>query len=975
MTQWIITSSLLIAVVLFIRALAGDRLSARLRYALWGLVLLRLLVPVSIGESVLSLQNWLPQEPREITNALTAVRVPADAGEAFVIPAEDYAEIVSAETDKAQSDAVAEPVVPAVNDTMQTVTPSVPTVQRETKTVNVPLLVWAMGMAIVGGVFLVSNLHFALRLRRSRRYAMAEIVPVYVTEAVEVPCLFGVFRPAVYITPEVWEDSLALRHVIAHELTHYRHRDHLWSLLRCAAVTLHWYNPLVWVAAVLSRKDGELACDEGALRKLGGHERTAYARTLMELTCGSPRGMLMAATSLADSESDLKTRVLRIVKNPKMPRIAMPIVLAVGLIIWLMVFTGEKQDLEGLWRSEDLRYYERNHYATDSGTIWDENWNVETYEELDFRGNTVRITWYWNKQARGPTHHTYTLEGDKVLIETDGFNLDGTPYVLTYTWDRQNNTLSYYNERYNYTYTLQPCEQTDNGLLPYDIDVGYVISGKQMTDFRYQDSSALLVDAIRTSEVERVGTKMPATPDYEIHYTCDGDKGVCYVSDELFYMDGKAYRLSKMPLVLQGLRGMNWISNQPLTDAQGRVYYTHPQPELCEVSMWYGENRYYVFQHQAELEAELENIRQYAVEDRPDLPMEEYDNSIAVNLSEYILHVYPSGWVYDSENDVYFPAEYTAGVCALLEPYQFMVEDFRAASGVQGSWEAVQGGDAAADMTVYYLSAGNGIGNRTTYYEEGKQTEQFALEVADDRLVLTFTDGTRKTYSYAVEGNVLTLTGESETLVLENLQTTLYESYRENFDIIRRRSGNTIEPLSMTDEQKQQLTALLQAGIPHEQTDENIIYSDECIYVLYGIALPGVKSNITLSDRGKVFFDGENYLLTNADAVLDYINGVYAEQNGYAVTNVYISSDYGVNEAEPLLAEVGQRVVLSAVAEPKGAYVIDAYEWSVSDESICELRCEKDVCWAVGKQVGNVTITLRCGEFEDTFDLQFFDEA
>jgi hypothetical protein len=440
-------------------------------------------------------------------------------------------------------------------------------------------------------------------------------------------------------------------------------------------------------------------------------------------------------------------------------------------------------------------------------------------------------------------------------------------------------------------------------------------------------------------------------------------------------MDGKAYRLSKIPLVLQALRGMNWISNQPLTDAQGRVYYTHPQPELCEVSMWYGENRYYVFQHQAELEAELENIRQYAVEDSPDLPMEEYDNSIAVNLSEYILHVYPCGWVYDSENDVYFPAEYTAGVCALLEPYRFMVEDFRAASGLQGSWEAVQGGDAAADMTVYYLSAGNGIGKRTTYYEGGKQTEQFALEAADDRLVLTFTDGTRKTYSYAVEGNVMTLTGESETLVLENLQTTLYESYRENFDIIRRRSGNTIEPLSMTDEQKQQLTALLQAGIPDEQTDENIIYSDECIYDLYGISLPGVKSNITLSDRGKVFFDGENYLLTNADAVLDYINGVYAEQNGYAVTNVYISSGYGVNEAEPLLAEVGQRVVLSAVAEPKDAYVTDAYEWSVSDESICELRCEQDACWAVGKQVGNVTITLRCGAFEDTFDLQFFDEA
>ena len=65
----------------------------------------------------------------------------------------------------------------------------------------------------------------------------------------------------------------------------------------------------------------------------------------MELTCGSPRGMLMAATSLADSESDLKTRVLRIVKNPKMPKIAIPIVLVLALVIGLVVFTGEERGL------------------------------------------------------------------------------------------------------------------------------------------------------------------------------------------------------------------------------------------------------------------------------------------------------------------------------------------------------------------------------------------------------------------------------------------------------------------------------------------------------------------------------------------------------------------------------------------------------------------------------------------------------
>ena len=49
-------------------------------------------------------------------------------------------------------------------------------------------------------------------------------------------------------------------------------------------------------------------------------------------------------------------------------------------------------------------------------------------------------------------------------------------------------------------------------------------------------------------------------------------------------------------------------------------------------------------------------------------------------------------------------------------------------------------------------------------------------------------------------------------------------------------------------------------------------------------------------------------------------------------------------------------------------------EWSVSDEDICELRCEENVCWVTGRQPGTVTVTLRCGSFTDTFKLQFVDE-
>ena len=64
-----------------------------------------------------------------------------------------------------------------------------------------------------------------------------------------------------------------MRYILAHENTHYRHGDNLWVVVRAACVCLHWYNPLVWLAACLSRQDGELACDERALEILGEEER------------------------------------------------------------------------------------------------------------------------------------------------------------------------------------------------------------------------------------------------------------------------------------------------------------------------------------------------------------------------------------------------------------------------------------------------------------------------------------------------------------------------------------------------------------------------------------------------------------------------------------------------------------------------------------------------------------------------------
>ena len=192
---------------------------------------------------------------------------------------------------------------------------------------------------------LVSNLRFhgRLRKRRERLEGVDAPIPVYVTEGLPSPCLFGVFQPAVYLTPEAAENPDTLRHILAHELTHCAHFDHLWSLLRCLALALHWYDPLVWLAVWLSKQDGELACDEGAVERLGEGERIPYGRTLVDMVAARsprPRDLLSCSTAMTGGEKSVKARVLALVKKPETVKTALFAVIAVIALASVFVFGG-----------------------------------------------------------------------------------------------------------------------------------------------------------------------------------------------------------------------------------------------------------------------------------------------------------------------------------------------------------------------------------------------------------------------------------------------------------------------------------------------------------------------------------------------------------------------------------------------------------------------------------------------------------
>lgn len=138
-----------------------------------------------------------------------------------------------------------------------------------------------------------------------------KIPEIYRVEKLEAPCLFGVLHPAVYIGTDIQTGTDKFRYVVTHEQVHYLHGDHVWALLRATLVTVYWFHPFVWIAAAVSARDCELACDYGTIRLLGEEERLSYGEMLLELS-KADRGKRVYSfgTMLRPGRSEMKERIM-----------------------------------------------------------------------------------------------------------------------------------------------------------------------------------------------------------------------------------------------------------------------------------------------------------------------------------------------------------------------------------------------------------------------------------------------------------------------------------------------------------------------------------------------------------------------------------------------------------------------------------------------------------------------------------------
>ena len=282
-------------------------------YALWLVVLFRLLCPVAFTAPV-SVLNALEPEIRETSGATSVVYfLPAEADQNpdfTFVPAENQSGSELAQVGEPEhtgSDIMA--IVPYA---------------------------WIAG---TGSMILYSIVQY-IRLRRKLVGAVAYTGNVYCADYIDTPFVMGIFAPKIYLPSDI--PTQEQKYIIAHERHHIRRCDHIIKLLAYCALCIHWFNPLAWAAFILAGKDMEMSCDEAVIREMGPQIRADYSASLLRL---ATHKKMIAGMPLAFGEGNTKGRIMNMAKwkKPKL-WVSMICVLLCAAVLVACAVNPQKSD-------------------------------------------------------------------------------------------------------------------------------------------------------------------------------------------------------------------------------------------------------------------------------------------------------------------------------------------------------------------------------------------------------------------------------------------------------------------------------------------------------------------------------------------------------------------------------------------------------------------------------------------------------
>ncbi len=326
-----LTGSFVILAVLVMR-LFLQRVPRIFSYCLWGVVLFRLLCPVSFtaGFSLLGVleqsvpsQGWMAYIPEELALAGGQTELQEDAGGTLLAEGTDNREGIDMGKDGLAATSIWEKIFLPGNGT------------------NVVLWagfrIWLLGICGMAGYSLLALAELKRKLRGARR----EGREFYVTKEVSTPFVMGLVSPRIYLPEGLGERERS--YVLLHEQIHIRRRDHVVKILAFLALCIHWFNPLAWVAFFLSEKDMEMSCDEAVIRRTGSDVKKAYTASLLGMATGRH---MVSGVPLAFGEGNTGSRIRNVLRYKKPAALAVAVAAICCVVVAMVLLANPAKTRE-----------------------------------------------------------------------------------------------------------------------------------------------------------------------------------------------------------------------------------------------------------------------------------------------------------------------------------------------------------------------------------------------------------------------------------------------------------------------------------------------------------------------------------------------------------------------------------------------------------------------------------------------------
>ncbi len=308
-----ITASVAVVLIIIFKLIFGKKLPGIFNYAIWAIVLFRLLIPFSVP-SEFSIYNVLPLNEKVITQSTTPL--------SSTIIQQDIKNInlpVNNSTDPLE-----------INKNPLSISTDTTHSDYKQKIISIASWIWLIG---VFALFLFSIYTYLRTLHRlkeavlyrqydlifkcAKKLKMKRKIKVYTSNRVFTPVVCGMFKPRIILPVDIYQsyDESVLEHIITHELVHIKRFDYVLKPISRLVLCVYWFNPLMWIAFKMAQKDMEISCDEKVISVFDHDIRGEYALSLIKLA--EKQNLLSYDGLLAFGERNIKRRIKSIMNFKK----------------------------------------------------------------------------------------------------------------------------------------------------------------------------------------------------------------------------------------------------------------------------------------------------------------------------------------------------------------------------------------------------------------------------------------------------------------------------------------------------------------------------------------------------------------------------------------------------------------------------------------------------------------------------------